>query len=1352
MNPQISYNKLRISVYLFILVVGITHGSTAFSAQYKFKHFSTSNGLPSNSIQCITQDHQGFIWIGTENGVSRFDGIDFKTFKYITDDSTSIGSNYINSIFEDSRNYFWMGTDCGVYIYSPEQESFSFFAKSTKEGVSITTGISHLIEDKQENIWISTEGQGVFFYDQQQDELMQFKLIPSVPDIEANSNFIYSLFIDSEDNIWASARTLADPLYLFDKQKRQFLPYSFTPTPSSFIYAINEYPQGNLWLGSWEDGLYQLNTKSGNVKTYLSPKKEKGISHIHSISHYKSDVLLIGSDDGLLEFNTASEEYTLITSSELDADGLSDKFIYPIYKDREGGLWIGGYYKGLNYAAPNKGYIESFTHSAYKNSVCGNIISNFCEDPSGNIWIGSDDGGLSYFNTQTRSFKNYRPVSGKNSLSYHNVHALMVDEGKLWIGTYGGGLNVMDIATEQFKHYLPEGKNKRSIGGNSVYSIFKDNKGDIWIGTMQGINTYNRETDDFNHVRSTGTTTLDIIQEKDDMLWFATWGGGAYRYNPHTEEWQHYTLNKQDNSSIPHNIVFCFCIDRNERLWIGTDNGLCYYDKENNCFVREPLTISSTTICNIISYENALWLSTSNGFVYFSPETKHTKIFTTNDGFQNDHFTIKGSLLSSDNKMYLGTTHGFNILCPQTLNSNTYVPPVVITNFQIFNKELKIGVDGDLKKAIGYTKELTLTHQQNVFNIEYAALSYCAPTKNEYKYMLDGFDKDWNLVKNQHKATYTNLPAGKYIFRVKGSNNDGVWNDEETTLTIRVLPPFWRSTWAYCIYALLCASNIFYLIYFIRKRAEQKNKIRIKKLQAENEKELYNAKINFFTQVTHEIRTPVSLIIGPLEKILEQNTELADTTLTDLNIIDRNSKRLLTLVNQLLDFRKAEQSTYTPTFSRQNIYTVSKGIYDRFHPLITKKGINFDFTMKNADLVAMIDAEAYTKTVSNLLSNAVKYAKGKISMSIAEKDKQFTLKITDDGDGIAESEQKNIFKPFYQITGNNKPGTGLGLSLVKLLVEAHHGMIDVSSVPGETSFMVTLPLLQASTTNSSSKDDALTDTNDYSYLIEEEQKVPFTADQNKPALLIVEDNIDLCNFLYNQFHQTYTVCITHNGKEGIDQLSRQSFDIIISDIMMPVMDGIEFCKETKANYLYSHIPFILLTAKIDSTSKVESIKTGADAYIEKPFSIQLLQVQMENLLNSRKLLKKKFSEMPFMKLDSIAGNKADELFLSKLNSIIEQNISNTDFSIDALAEQLCISRSGLFSKIKVLTDMTPNELIHLVRLKKAAELLSTKEYRINEICYLVGFNNPSYFSKCFQKQFGVLPKDFTTKKQINIKP
>lgn len=1326
------------SLWLFFLLM--LFANTAFAEQFRFKHLSTSDGLLSNAIRSIAQDSHGFIWIGTDNSLARYDGREFKNFRHIPDDTTSLGSNYINVIIEDSRKTFWIGADNGVYIYYPETETFSRFDKTTDNHIGISESTTHIKEDSFGNIWFATEGQGAFFLNSKENKLYQYSHNPGKNLASLSSNFLLSLFIDTNGAVWASSNSAGRSLHLFNNELNDFCYFPISNAAPQFnIYAINEDSNGYLWLGSWENGLCKLDKEKATIREFASPENKYGISHIHSIYQYEPHILFASSDDGLLSLNTKTEEFNLMSSSELNPTSLSDKFIYPIFKDKEGGLWVGGYYKGLNYAAPKNNYIEGYLHSEYRNSVGGTVISSFCEDPEGNVWIGSDDGGLSYFNTKTKRFTNYMPSSDKNSLSYHNIHALRIYRDRLWIGTYSGGLNTYDLKTGQFRLYLSDINNSRTIDGNSIYSVFEDNKGELWIGSMQGLNKYHPETDDFTREFITGTTTVDIVQEKDNTLWFATWGDGLFKHSPETGEWVHY------NKTLPHNMVFSLCIDRNERLWIATDNGLCYYDKETDSFIIEPLTCTSISISDLIDHAGFLWLCTANGFVRYSPETKETKVFTKSDGLQSDQFTIKGSMLSSDNKMYLGTIDGFNILDPRELATNDYVPPVAITNFQVHNKDLKIKDKKGMKKAVGFTDEIILTHRQNVLSIEYAALSYNSPLKNQYRYMLEGFDLEWNEVGNQQKAGYTNLPAGEYLFRVAGSNNDGVWNEKEATLRIRVLPPFWLSAWAYFFYAVIIVAAVSYSFYTYRKKVERKNRQRIKELQQEKEEELYKAKINFFTQVAHEIRTPVSLIIGPLEKIIDTSAEFSPGVKGDLNIINKNSQRLLSLVNQLLDFRKAEQGNYVPNITSQNIYHLLHNVYDRFNPLILKKEIDLELKVKNKELTALIDADAFTKITSNLLTNAIKYAKSEIKIELIEDHDHFHLLIVNDGDSINEKEFENIFKPFYQIAYQNKPGTGLGLSLVKLLTEAHHGTIDVKSIPGETSFTVTLPLKQVSISAQAQNSYAVMPEISDPLLDEDEIKVLSTSDEKKPTILIVEDNIDLCNFLHSNFISNYNTAIAHNGQEGLDVLQKQSIDLIISDIMMPVMDGINFCKEIKENLLYSHIPFILLTAKTESMIKLEGMKTGADAYIEKPFSIQLLNAQVENLLNSRKLLKKKFSEMPFVKLESIAGNKADELFLTKLNGIIDKNISNVDFSIDILAEQLHISRSGLFSKIKTLTDMTPNELIQLVRLKKAAELLATKDYRINEICYQVGFNNPSYFSKCFQKQFGVLPKDFTNK-------
>lgn len=1309
-----------------------------YAEQFRFINFEIEDGLSSNTVRSILQDSHGFMWFGTENGLNRFDGYTFKTYFNNPNDSTSLGNNYVYALFEDKKGILWIGTDDGVYLYNPMKEEFSFFAVQTEMGITIQSHIYTIKEDKNGNLWFATHGQGIFIYNPNNGQLTQY--VSEGKENTLDSNRVTTLLIDGKGNIWASTSLKSDHIYLFDAQKNQFTRFTLQTDTQFSVHIIKEDHYGNLWLGTWENGIYKVDKRSGKVETYLHPTSSHGVRHIHEVTEYEPGILLIGSDDGLTYFNTHTNEIIQMTATEFNDGSLSNKFIYPVFRDKEGGLWVGTYYGGVNYCAPHKDNIEGYAHSKYKNSVNGNIISKFCEDTDGNIWIGTDDGGLSHFNVGTKTFTNYMPEPGKNSLSYHNIHALFLDNNKLWIGTYTGGLNVLDLKTGQFKLYETDPNDEHSLDrSNSIYSIFKDKEDNLWLGSMNMILRYNKETDNFSRIRNTEITTIDIIQDKEGCLWFGTWGKGIFRYNPQTDEWKQLVHNTKDKYTIPNNQINCFCLDDNDRLWIGTDDGLCYYSFSDSTFTRVSLSIPNITIRNIIKERNTLWIATANGLVTYNPDSGDTHTLLKKDGLQSNQFNIKAGLLSSSGYLYLGTTNGFNIIDPRFVFENKYIPPVVITNLQIFNQNVTISEDGILNKSIVYADEIGLNYKQNVFSIEYAALSYSVPSKNMYKYKLEGFDKDWNIVGNQRKATYTNLPAGKYVFRVIASNNDGGWNDQGASLAITIHPPFWKTRLAYALYVLFLLGAMGTLYYIMRKRTEQRHNQRLQELRVENEKELHDAKINFFTLIAHEIRTPVSLIIGPLEKIMDSAYTFPQVIEDDLKIINRNSQRLLALVNQLLDFRKAEKGIFIINFSEQNIYELLQNIYDRFKPVAEQKGITFTLDTDNKELFAVIDTEAITKVISNLLTNALKYARNKIKIKCTSNNGYVIIKVTDNGRGIEENEQKSIFRPFYQIAQSHKPGTGLGLSLVKSLVDAHKGMVEVDSIPGQfTTFTITIPKEQQDFTPASVKNENIAD-------------LPVSEPDNddtslaKPTLLIVDDNADVRDFLSDSFKATYSILLAKNGKEGLELLKQEAADLIISDVMMPVMDGIEFCKELKENVLYSHIPFILLTAKTDNDSKVTGIKIGADAYIEKPFSLQVLRAQIENLLESRKKLRKKFSEMPFVPLGSVAVNKADEQFLNRLNEIIEKNISNMDFSIDLMAEQLCISRSGLFSKIKTLVEMTPNELIQLVRLKKAAELLSTRKYRINEICYQVGFNNPSYFSRCFQKQFGVLPKDFINK-------
>jgi signal transduction histidine kinase/ligand-binding sensor domain-containing protein/DNA-binding response OmpR family regulator len=1287
------------------------------------------------------------MWFGTENGLSRFDGRSFKNFRSVYGDSASLGNNYVYALYEDMQCRLWMGTEDGVYIFDPCSEHFSFFSVATSDGTTVRSHIENLVGDENKNIWISTYTQGVFRYDPEKNTLHQYCNRIDNAAGSQESEMILSLYIDKQNVVWAFPQRSRGVLNRFDPDQKKFVPVRFRMNNVNSgdigVYAMLEDSGNNFWLGTWNHGLCRFDRNTGELQAFLMPGSPDGISHIHEITEYDANTLLIGSDDGLAIFNTLTHETELITKSELQSNALSDKFIYPIYKDAEGGLWIGTYYGGVNYAPPARGDISGYSHSRYSNSVGGNIVSCFCEDSKGNVWIGSDDGGLSCFNPETKTFRNYMPSKNPNSLSYCNIHALcFYDDNILWIGTYSGGLNVLDIRENTFKHYYAGTDDTVSLYDNSVYSIYKDGD-DMWVGTMKGICLYNPRKDNFIRKKTVGTTVVDMTGDADN-IWFATLGMGLFRYDKVENSWRHYAHNPGDAASIPDNQISTVFLDDAGKLWIGTDNGLAFYEKDNDTFTTLPLDRDNNIINYSVKVNNRLWLTTGNGLINYNIQDGSIKNFYKSDGLQSDRFNKNAGLLSRSGGLYLGTTNGFNIINPDAISNNSHIPSVYITNIQVFNKDLEVDAKGLLRQSALFADKIELSYKENVFSIEYVALSYDSPYKNRYKYKLDGFDKDWNIVGNQQKATYTSLPAGKYVFHVTGSNNDGVWNERGASLTIIIHPPFWRTTWAYLLYCIAVLGTLGLIIRQIRQKTEKRHKARMQQLKTEKDRELHDAKINFFTLVAHEIRTPVTLIISPLEKIMDNIRDVPDFIRENLQVIDRNSQRLLSLVNQLLDFRKAEEKAFIIKFASCNIYELVRNVYDRFEPMVVQKNITFSLEMDDRETEAVVDAEAFTKILSNLLTNALKYTKDAITIHVASDRRNIIVKVTDNGVGIEEKNQQEVFRPFYQVAQNQKSGTGIGLSLVKLLVDAHNGMIEIDSKPDcFTTFTVTLPLMQADFAPSD-----LPDLESESPFPEDVSKKESRTDcVNKPTLLIIEDNTDMRRFLCKSLQDEYATAEAKNGKEGLAILSRQMVDVMIADIMMPVMDGFAFTREVKENVEFSHIPLILLTARTDRDSKVEGMKTGADAYIEKPFSIHLLRAQIENLLESRRKLRKKFSETPFISINSVTENKADKQFLTNMNKLIEDNISNSDFSVDELAVKLFISRSGLFAKMKSLTGMTPNEFIQLIRLRKAAELLSRKELRINEVCYQVGFNNPSYFTKCFQKQFGMLPKDYINQKK-----
>lgn len=768
----------------------------------------------------------------------------------------------------------------------------------------------------------------------------------------------------------------------------------------------------------------------------------------------------------------------------------------------------------------------------------------------------------------------------------------------------------------------------------------------------------------------------------------------------------------------------------------------------------------------IIEDNGALWLSTERGIVRYEPGASNTKAgdetltrpqtqrFTHHDGIVSEQFQPNSGLKASDGRIYFGSTSGFNSFLPYQIKINHVMPPVYITGLSIMNQE-EHTAEG-LPLDLSQTKELTLGYSDGqMVTFSFASLSYCSPEKNQYAYMLEGFDQDWNYVGNQNRATYTNLPAGTYIFRVKATNNDGAWSANEAALQIVVYPPLWWSWWAKVLYLLLIGVAIWYYVRFRLKRAEHQHQQEIERLNAAKEKEVREARLNFFTMIAHEIRTPVSLIIGPLEKIMKGDTAISGKD--DMRVIDRNAHRLLELVNQLLDFRKVEQQSLVMHFAPQNIHELIEGVSERFAPTFEQGGKRFTVDCPDEHFTAIIDKEAVTKVVSNLLTNANKYTKDDVRLScgIEPDGEHFRIVVSDNGVGIREEDRKRIFEPFFQAM-DNKPGTGIGLNIVKNIVDLHHGIISLDSEVGKgTTFTVVLPVRQESQEDiqGSRAMEVLESEN-----TSDEQNPPRSSESSysssseyprssKDTMLIVDDSEDMVAFLKDSFCNQYEVITASDGIEALDLLQKHEVNIIISDWMMPRMDGAELCRRVRLNPLTSHIPFVMLTAKTDDDAKVEGMDVGADTYIEKPFSLEYLEACIRNMLKLRRQLMEKFSTQPLEPVTEIAQNATDNEFLVRMNRIIEENFSNSELNVNFLAEKLNISRSGLFAKIKTLADITPNEMIQIVRLKKAAQLLLERKYTVSEIGYMVGFSNPSYFSKCFQKQFGIKPADYMKSNQ-----
>lgn len=1302
---------------------------------YYFKNLSIRNGLSQNTVNAILQDRKGFMWLGTKDGLNRYDGLSFRKFKHDAANPRSIGNSFITSLYEDFNGNIWVGTDAGVYIYYPEKEAFEEFDCQSLEKTRIERSVSMIAGDKQGRVWIAVEAQGMFCYDARQ------KLLRNYPLSEISSN-IKCFTFDSGGTLWLGF--YGDGLY-YSKDNLATVHSYGSPEDGKREFeggVITKIVQGNyncLYIGSVKEGVSELNLTSGQVRNLLAIDESGESIFCRDLLPYSDNELWIGTESGIYIYNLRTAQFIHLRASLYDSYSLSDNAIYALYKDREEGLWIGSYFGGVDYYPRQYTYFAKYYPKNIANSLHGKRVREFCRADDGTLWIGTEDGGLNHFNPKTKEFHFFEPSAG-----FTNIHGLCMDGSHLWVGTFSKGLRVIDTRTGVVLRTYTEGHTPHSLNDNSIFSICRTSAGEIYLGTLFGLLRYNRTQDNFDRIPElNGKFVYDIKEDSYGNLWLATYANGAYCYDVSVRRWKNYVFDAEDEKSLPYDKVLSVFEDSYRQIWLTTQGGgFCLFHPDTETFTRYGLKdgLPNDVVYQIVEDDDRfLWLTTNNGLVRFDPKTMEMKVFSTANGLPTNQFNYRSGFKDEAGNIYLGSINGFVAFDPRTFAENRQVPAVAITDFLLFNKEVPVGeTDSPLKSSITFSDKVVLTADQNSFSFRIAALSYQAPRMNKLMYKLEGFDEGWLTIGESPLVTYSNLGYGDYVFKVKASNSDGVWNEQETSLHLSILPPFYLSGWAYCFYVLFFMGCLVCVIFYFKRRNYRKQHRQMEMLEQEKEREVYHAKIDFFTNVAHEIRTPLTLIKGPLENIILKK-EVDSETKEDLYIMKQNTERLLNLTNQLLDFRKTETRGFRLNFTECDVVAVLRETYLRFTSLAKQKGLDFILELPQECFMADVNQEALTKIISNLLNNGVKYASTYLRISLETDEKVFHIRTFNDGEMIPDTMKEEIFKPFVRLDKEDEvtTGTGIGLALSRSLAELHQGSLMMEKGEEVNCFCLTLPVNQDSTITLSAENVSQVEENSCGWEQEETD-----TKEKKPMILVVEDNPDMLAFIRKQLTTEYSVLTAMNGIEALAVLDNHYVNLVVSDVMMPQMDGFELCKTIKSDLSYSHIPVVLLTAKTNIQSKIEGLELGADAYIEKPFSVEYLLANISSLIHNREKLRQTFAKSPFVAANTMALTKADEEFIWKLNDIIQANLHNPEFSMEDMADALKMSRSSFYRKIKGVLDLSPNEYLRLERLKQAAQLLKEGKSRVNEICYTVGFNSPSYFSKCFLKQFGVLPKDF----------
>lgn len=1310
--------------------------------RFYFSQLDVKEGLSNSSVTSIFQDRDGYLWFGTSNGLNKFDGYRFKVYRKDGLAGNSLSDDEINGIVQDSGGHLWILTPSGIDCIDHETDDIRHYKN---RGATFKHILCH-----RGNVLAFTDTV-VYRYDCSRDTFHRVELPFPIP------SSLSAVTKDSGEGLYLG--TSGDGVWVCDSSLRQFRHIPAGESPGSLSRDVIRHlltdADGNLWVTLDKTGIERFHLSSGTVSRPVTTNYNAIGHHIRVAIEWDERYLLLGTFNGLALLDKHTLAIVPVPSHLGEKGGLSHYSVYHLFKDRQQTLWVGTYSGGINYHNRYNNRFEWITAKQFSG-----VFRKGGEDRKGNLWFATEGGGLLRYDPRTGEQKNYLLKSG-DSIYYNNlIKTLLVSGDSILCTTFGGRVYSFSPRTEKYRLLY-------DFQYNDIYSLFEDSKGRLWIptNTKSGLVVARG-----NSLRENFTVggkqrkfmSVSVVQElPDHRFLIGTWNNGFYLYSPDGQTAVHFGNRELGVPSQEKIYVSAFFVDAGRDVWVSTNgHGLWRFDPELK--LKKHYTAEEGMTDRQVFYvtqdkEGYYWVMTCHELYHLDRDGEVINRFNARNGIELQEFSVFSGMITRSGKLYLSGMNGFQCIDPQELRHNMEKPPVLLTSLYINNREITPQTPhSPLTKKLQQTRKLVLNYNQTNISIGFTALNYIYPGQNQYAYKLEGADSEWNSVKNRREAFYSNLPPGSYRFQVTASNNDGVWNDEGTSLQIVVLPPYWLRWWAYLIYALVAGFVLWKYTAWLHKKRELETRLRFKQMEQEKQEEMNEERNRFFTHVTHELRTPLTLILNPAEELAEEPM-LGQEVKKSVNLIQQNARRLLSLVNNLMDIQKRRTGKKELQLSSFDFKEFLQEIYYNFQTTAQSRNFSFRLDFPYPSLPVTFDREELEKVFFNLLSNAFKFTPagggivvgGKVlspgdcadlpegvEPDFSEADRWLYVVVRDSGIGIREADRNKLFEPFghsshdlYQKT----TGSGIGLNLSRMIVEQHRGRIFARPLEPGTEVGVVLPL--------SYRPEIYPESDS---VVGKEPEAGVQADEafQGTTILLVEDNAEILDYIRRKLQDTYRVIAAVNGQEAFEAAKKYMPDLVVSDVMMPVMSGVELCMKMKNDIELSHIPVILLTAKSLAMHIEEGFDAGADDYIVKPFSLSLLRVRIRNLLVGRQRMQAVYYKRFSLENIGIKVESIDDMFMNKYMEVVRKHIADSDFGIDEICREIGLSRANFYRKVKVITNLTPVEMIRNIRLETAARLLKESSLSISEIAFKVGFNNHSYFTSCFKNLYGISPTEY----------